>query len=65
MEDILDPYKLAYDPKHPQVCMGETSKELISEVQQPIPAKLGRVKRVDYEYERCSHKTKKAISINK
>ena len=52
MEDILDIYKLSYDPKHPQVCMDETSKQLISEVQQPIPAKSGRVKRIDYEYER-------------
>ena len=52
MEDILDVYKLPYDPRHPQVCMDETSKQLISEVQQPIPAKSGRVKRVDYEYER-------------
>jgi hypothetical protein len=52
MEDILDVYKLPYDPKHPQVCMDETSKQLISEVQQPIPAKSGRAKRIDYEYER-------------
>lgn len=48
----MDVYKLPYDPKHPQVCLDETSKQLIREVQQPIPAKSGRVKRIDYAYER-------------
>jgi hypothetical protein len=52
MEDILELYKLPYDPKHPQVCMDEASKQLFSKVQQPIPAMSGWVKRVDNEYER-------------
>jgi hypothetical protein len=52
MEDVLDLYQQPYDPKHPQVCMDETSKQLVSEVIQPIPASPGQVERYDYEYER-------------
>jgi hypothetical protein len=52
MEDVLDLYHLPYDRKYPQVCMDETSKQLISEVNQPIPASPGQVERYDYEYER-------------
>lgn len=52
MEDILDLYHQPYDQKYPQVCMDETSKQLISEVNQPIPASPGQVERYDYEYER-------------
>ncbi len=52
MEDVLDIYQLPYDPKHPQVCMDEASKQLVSEVIQPIPAKMGQPEIYDYEYER-------------
>jgi hypothetical protein len=52
MEDVLDLYHQPYDPKHPQVCMDETSKQLVSEVIQPIPASPRQVERYDYEYER-------------
>lgn len=52
MEDVLDVYKRPYDPKRPQICCDETSKQLIEEVRVPIPAKPGRVERVDYEYKR-------------
>lgn len=52
MENVLDLYRQPYDPKRPQVCMDETSKQLISEVNQPIPASPGQVERIDYEYER-------------
>jgi hypothetical protein len=52
MEDVLDLYHQPYDPKHPQVCMDETSKQLVSEIIQPIPASPGQVERYDYEYER-------------
>lgn len=48
----MDLYQEPYDPKRPQVCMDETSKQLVSEVNQPIPASPGQVERVDYEYER-------------
>ena len=53
MEDILDVYKRPYDPTRPQVCMDETSKQLVSDVRFPIPAKPGRPQRYDVEYRRC------------
>lgn len=52
MEEVLDVYKRAYDPKYPQVCMDETSKQLIAEVREPIKAKPGTVERYDCEYKR-------------
>jgi hypothetical protein len=52
MEDVLDVYHLPYDPKHPVVCMDESSKQLIGEVREPIPGKPGRVRRIDDEYVR-------------
>ena len=52
MEHVLDLYHQPYDPKHPQVCMDETSKQLVSEVAQPIPIEPGHPARFDYEYER-------------
>jgi hypothetical protein len=52
MEEVLDVYTLPYDPKHPQVCMDETSKQLVSESVPPLPAEPGQVERYDYEYER-------------
>ena len=35
MEDILETYKLPYDPRYPQVCMDEASKQLVGEVRLP------------------------------
>lgn len=52
MEEVLDVYKLPYDPKHPQVCMDETNKQLIEEVRSKIPGKPGRIERFDSEYKR-------------
>jgi hypothetical protein len=52
MEDVLDVYQRPYDPKRPQVCMDETTKQLISEKRLPIEATAGRVGRFDYEYRR-------------
>ena len=52
MEDVLDLYKQPYDPKHPQVCMDETSKQLVKEIAQPIPIESGHPERFDHEYER-------------
>ena len=52
MEDVLDVYQRPYDPKRPQVCRDETTKQLISETRVPIEAKAGRSQRVDYEYRR-------------
>jgi hypothetical protein len=52
MEDVLEIYKRPYDPKQPQVCMDETSKQLLADMREPIPAKLGSPERFDYEYKR-------------
>jgi hypothetical protein len=52
MEHILDLYEQPYNPKRPRGCFDETSKQLIEETRIPIPARPGRVTRVDYEYRR-------------
>ncbi len=52
MEDVLDVYHRPYDPRRPQVCMDETSKQLVGETRTPLPAQPGRPARIDYEYVR-------------
>lgn len=52
MEDVLDVYQRPYDPKRPQVCLDEASKQLIGETRRPVSAKPGQPARVDYEYVR-------------
>src|SRR4051794_12920252 len=52
MEDVLETYKLPYDPRFPVVCMDESSKQLVDEVRRPSEARPGRVRRMDSEYER-------------
>jgi hypothetical protein len=52
MEDVLETYKLPYDPRFPVVCMDESSKQLVGEVRRPLEAQPGQVRRVDGEYER-------------
>jgi hypothetical protein len=52
MEDVLAVYALPYDPDYPVVCMDESSRQLIGEVHEPIPAAPGRPARVDHEYVR-------------
>jgi len=58
MEDVLEVYTRPYDPRFPQVCMDETSKQLLAEVQEPLPPRPatpehhGTPLREDHEYER-------------
>jgi hypothetical protein len=52
MEDVLDVYQRPYDPKRPQVCLDEASKQLLGEVREPLPLQPGQPERVDHEYER-------------
>src|SRR4030095_2090487 len=52
MEDVLEVYTRPYDPQRPQVCVGETSTQLLAETREPIPAPPGQPERVDDEYER-------------
>jgi hypothetical protein len=52
MEDVLEVYTEPYNPNRPQVCMDETSKQLLSDLQEHIPVKPGQPQREDYEYKR-------------
>src|SRR6266540_4515205 len=52
MEDVLAVYTRAYDPRRPQVCLDETSRQLLAEVTPPLPVTPGRPARQDYEYQR-------------
>lgn len=52
MEDVLDVYCRPYDPKRPQVCLDEISKELHATPRGSLPLKPGQPLRQDYEYER-------------
>ena len=54
MEDVLDLYVEPRDPERPVVCFDETSTRsfwLMSE--NPLPAKPGRPRREDYDYQRA------------
>ncbi|MGB8640624.1 MAG: IS630 family transposase [Pseudolabrys sp.] len=52
MEDVLEVYQRPRDRERPVVCLDETSKQMIAETREPIPAKPGRKVRHDYEYAR-------------
>jgi len=55
MEDVLDLYAEAYDPRRPLVCFDELPLQLLAEVTQSLVAEPGKPKRQDYEYERKGH----------
>ncbi len=52
MEDVLDLYAEADDPKWPVVCLDESPYQLVSEKRAPLPAAPGQAVRYDYEYKR-------------
>jgi len=52
MEDVLGVYTRPYDPLRPQVCLDETSRQLLGEVTPSLPPAPGRLAREDYEYVR-------------
>jgi hypothetical protein len=52
MEDTLEVYHRPYNPKRPQVCFDEGSKQQTKETRLPLPAKPGASAKYDYEYER-------------
>lgn len=52
MEDVLEVYHRPFDPQRPLICIDEASKQLVSEVIQPVPAAPGQPERFDYEYAR-------------
>ena len=53
MEDVLDLYAEPYDPQRPVICFDETSTQLLAHIREPLPAKPGRPRRQDYEYQRA------------
>ncbi|MCL2625046.1 MAG: IS630 family transposase, partial [Planctomycetaceae bacterium] len=58
MEEILEVYHRAFDPRFPVVAMDEQPIQLLRHTRQVIPARpsgngfAGHPERVDYEYER-------------
>ena len=52
MEDVLAVYQLPHDPCFPVVCKDESSKQLVGEVQAPIPVAPGHGQILDHEYVR-------------
>jgi hypothetical protein len=52
MEDVLDVYCRPYDPRRPQVCLDETSKQLLASVRAGRKMKPGHIAQEDSEYER-------------
>jgi len=53
MEDVLDLYAEAEDPRRPRVCFDECPHQLIGEVRPGLPVQPGRPARFDYEYRRA------------
>ena len=52
MEDVLDVYCRPQNPKYPQVCFDESSKQQTKEVHMPLPTAPGEPMRYDTQYER-------------
>ena len=53
MEDVLRVYQRPYDVRFPQICLDETSKQLLAETRPVVPMQPGNPERSDSEYERC------------
>jgi DDE superfamily endonuclease len=51
-EDVREVYTRPDDSRRPQVGLDETSKQLVAETREPLPAASGPPERVEYEYER-------------
>lgn len=52
MEDVLEVYHRPSDPQCPQVCMDETSKQMVGETVAPLPPRPGVPERFDTHYVR-------------
>ncbi len=58
MEELLDVYQQPYDAEHPLICMDEASRQILSDLNEPLPMKPGTpkrpgtAKRIDDKYER-------------
>jgi hypothetical protein len=52
MENVLEVYTRPYDSRRPQVCVDETSTQLVAETRLPIPPAPGQPERINDLYER-------------
>ena len=52
MEEVLDIYEQAYNPRRPVICFDERPCQLLNDVIAPIPMKKGQVLRQDNHYKR-------------
>jgi len=52
MENVLSLYMQPENPKRPLVCMDECPKQLLSDIQEPIPIQPGKKRKIDYGYKR-------------
>jgi hypothetical protein len=52
MEEVLEVYHRPPDPQRPVVCLDETFRQLVGEVREPLPTRLGAVERYDSVYVR-------------
>jgi hypothetical protein len=52
MEDVLQTYRLPYDPRSPVVCFDAACKQWFGEVRPVQRTRRGRAARIDYAYER-------------
>lgn len=52
MEDVLDVYARPYNIQRPVVCVDEGGKQLIGDVREPLPVRVGYPAREDSEYQR-------------
>ncbi len=51
MEDVLEVYTRPYDPRFPQVCMGESAKQLLQDKRESLSLQPGQPERIDYTFE--------------
>ena len=52
MEDVLEVYHRPADPARPVVCVDEAGKQLVGDVREPLPVRVGSPAKEDPEYER-------------
>ena len=52
MEDVIEVYHRPHDPARPVVCVDEAGKQLIGDVREPLPVRVGSPAKEDSEYER-------------
>lgn len=52
MEEVIEVYHRPPDPARPVVCVDEGGKQLVGDIREPLPVRVGSPAKEDYEYER-------------